>query len=85
MSKFFVRQINLCRWFSPSDLYAAHVARVRILCEDFALEMWGLHATRIKRFEGHPVKKSGQNAAGDSQDDGGSSFAKGAAHEETGP
>lgn len=55
MSKIYVRQINLRRWFPPHDRFAACVARLCILREDFALEMWGLYAPSIKRLDGHSV------------------------------
>lgn len=55
MSKIYVRQMNLRRWFTPKDRYAACVARLCILREDFALEIWGLYATSIKRLDGHSV------------------------------
>jgi hypothetical protein len=55
MSKIYVRQVNLRRWFPPHDRFAASVARLCILREDFALEMWGLYAPSIKRLDGHSV------------------------------
>jgi hypothetical protein len=55
MSKIYVRQMNLRRWFPPHDRYAACVARLCILREDFALEMWGLYATSIKRLDSHSI------------------------------
>lgn len=53
VSKIYLRQIKLRRWFPPNDRFAATVARLCILREDFALEMWGLYAAHIKRLDGH--------------------------------
>jgi hypothetical protein len=43
-------------WFPPNDKFAAHVARLCILREDFRLEMAGISAEQIATFDGnHPV------------------------------
>jgi hypothetical protein len=55
MSKLYVRQFKLRKWFPPNDRFAACVARLCILREDFALEMWGLYAPSIKWLDGHSV------------------------------
>jgi hypothetical protein len=55
VSKIYLRQMKLRRWFPPHDRFAATVARLCILREDFALEMWGLYAAHIKRLDGHSV------------------------------
>jgi hypothetical protein len=47
--------VKLRKWFPPHDRFAACVARLCILREDFGLEMWGVHATSIKRLDGHSV------------------------------
>jgi hypothetical protein len=53
MSKVYVHQMNIRRWFPPNDRYAACVARLCILREDFDLEMSGLYATSIKTLDRH--------------------------------
>jgi hypothetical protein len=55
MSKTYVRQMNLRRWFPPHDRYAASVARLCILREDLALEMWGLYARGLGRLDRHSL------------------------------
>jgi hypothetical protein len=49
----YIRQMKLRRWFPPHDRYAAAMARLCILREDFGLELRGLHAARIKRLDSH--------------------------------
>lgn len=49
----YLRQIKLRRWFPPNDRYAATMARLCILREDFALEMRGMHAGRVKNLDSH--------------------------------
>jgi hypothetical protein len=51
--KTYIRQMKLRRWFPPHDRYAATIARLCILREDFGLEMWGLYAARIKKLDSH--------------------------------
>jgi hypothetical protein len=48
MSKIYVGQMNLRRWFPPHDRYAACIARLCILRGDFALKMWGAVAMTIR-------------------------------------
>jgi hypothetical protein len=55
MTKTYVRQIKVRRWFPADDPFAAHVARLCILREDFALEMSGIHASEIKKLDGNDV------------------------------
>ena len=55
MSKTYIRQMNLRRWFPPDDAYAASIARLCILREDLALEMWGLYARSLGRLDKHSV------------------------------
>jgi hypothetical protein len=55
MSKTYTRQMNLRRWFPPHDRFAACVARLCILREDFAIEMWGLYANSLRRLDAHSV------------------------------
>jgi hypothetical protein len=47
--------MNLRRWFPPHDRYAASVARLCILREDLALEMWGLYARGLGRLDRHSL------------------------------
>jgi len=51
--KTYIRQMKLRRWFPPHDRYAATIARLCILREDFGLEMWGLYAGHIKKLDSH--------------------------------
>ena len=44
-------EINLHRWFPPSDPLAATVARMCILREDFAIELQGMLATNIEPLD----------------------------------
>jgi hypothetical protein len=53
MSKIYLRQMKLRRWFPPNDRFAACVARLCILREDFALEMQGLYKRGIKPLDSH--------------------------------
>jgi hypothetical protein len=55
MSKSIILQINLRKWFPPDDQFAAHVARLCILREDFALEMAGIHDDEIASLDGNQV------------------------------
>lgn len=55
MPKSYTRQIGLRRWFPPHDRFAACVARLCFLREDFALEMSGIHASTIKKLDGNDV------------------------------
>jgi hypothetical protein len=55
MTKTYVRQIKVRRWFPADDPFAAHVARLCILREDFAIEMSGIHASSIKKLDGNDV------------------------------
>jgi hypothetical protein len=55
MSKIYVQQMKLRRWFPANDRFAACVARLCILREDFGLEMWGIHRPRIKALDEHSV------------------------------
>jgi hypothetical protein len=54
--KTYVREMRLRRWFPPRDRFAATVARLCILREDFALEMWGIHASGIKALDKHSAQ-----------------------------
>lgn len=53
MMKTYIRQMKLRRWFPPHDRYAATIARLCILREDFGLELWGLYAGHIKKLDSH--------------------------------
>jgi hypothetical protein len=53
MSTTIVRQIKLRRWFPPEDLFAAYVARMTILREDFATEMMGIYEEQIAPLDGN--------------------------------
>ena len=53
MSTTVVRQIKLRRWFPPEDLFAAYVARMTILREDFAIEMMGIYEEQIAPLDGN--------------------------------
>src|SRR5882724_10153919 len=53
MPKTYLRQIKLRRWFPPNDRMAATVARLSILREDLALEMWGIYEKKIKSLDAH--------------------------------
>lgn len=55
MTKTYVRQIKVRRWFPGDDPFAAHIARLRILREDFAIEMSGIHTSEIKKLDGNDV------------------------------
>ena len=55
MTKTYVRQIKVRRWFPARDPVAAHIARLCILREDFAIEMSGIHASEIKKLDGNDV------------------------------
>jgi hypothetical protein len=55
MSKTFVRQIKLRRWFPPDDRFAACVARLCILREDLFLEMAGIHSRSISPLDSNSV------------------------------
>jgi hypothetical protein len=55
MNKIYLRHMNLRRWFPPNDRYAACVARLCILREDFGLELRGLDASSINQLDGHSV------------------------------
>jgi hypothetical protein len=43
----------LRRWFPPEDRFAACVARMTILREDFAIEMMGLYEDQIPPLDGN--------------------------------
>jgi len=55
MTKSYVRQIKLRRWFPPNDRFAASVARLCILREDLFLEMAGIYAHGIEALDSHSV------------------------------
>jgi hypothetical protein len=55
MTKSYTRQISLRRWFPPHDRFAACVGRLCFLREDFALEMSGIQASKIKKLDGNDV------------------------------
>src|SRR5258708_38104355 len=55
MSKIYVHQMKLRKWFPPRDRFAACVMRLCILREDLFIEMAGVQATQIKKLEGHSV------------------------------
>jgi hypothetical protein len=55
MSKIYLHQMKLRKWFPPKDRFAACVMRICILREDLFIEMAGVHATQIKRLDGHSV------------------------------
>ena len=55
MTKIYVRQIKVRHWFPAGDPVAAHIARLCILREDFAIEMSGIHASEIKKLDGNDV------------------------------
>jgi hypothetical protein len=55
MTKTYVRQIKVRHWFPANDPLAAHIARLCILREDFAIEMSGIHAAEIKTLDGNDV------------------------------
>jgi hypothetical protein len=50
----FIRNINLRRWFPPDNDFAASVARMSILREDFAIEMMGVYEKPFLRSTGTP-------------------------------
>jgi hypothetical protein len=56
MIKTYVREMKLRRWFPPNDRFAATVARLSILREDFGLEMWGIYAGRIGSLDKHSAQ-----------------------------
>ena len=45
--------MKLRRWFPPNDRFAATVARLCILREDFALEMQGIYVESIRPLDSH--------------------------------
>lgn len=49
----FIRNINLRRWFPPENDFAASVARMSILREDFAIEMRGVYEESIAQLDGN--------------------------------
>jgi hypothetical protein len=55
MTKTYVRQIKVRHWFPADDPVAAHIARLCILREDFAIEMSGIHASEITKLDGNDV------------------------------
>src|ERR1700681_1036478 len=55
MTETYIRQIKVRKWFPADDPFAAHVARLCILREDFAIEMSGIHASGIKKLDGNDV------------------------------
>jgi hypothetical protein len=50
---FYLRQIKLRRWFPPNDRFAACVARMTVLREDFAIEMKGIYRDSIPVLDGN--------------------------------
>ena len=55
MSKIYVHQMKLRKWFPPRDRFATCVMRLCILREDLFIEMAGVQATQIKKLDGHSV------------------------------
>lgn len=53
MSRIFVHQMTLRKWFPPRDRFAACIARLCILREDLFLEMMGIWKTRIAVLDEH--------------------------------
>jgi hypothetical protein len=53
VSKLYLRQMKLRRWFPPNDRFAVCVDRLSILREDFALEMWGVYKAHIRALDAH--------------------------------
>jgi hypothetical protein len=53
MTKTYVRQIKVRRWFPAGDPFAAHIARLCILREDFTIEMSGIDASEITKMDGY--------------------------------
>jgi hypothetical protein len=53
MSTTIVRQIMLRRWFPADDPFAACVARMTILREDFAIELMGIYEAEIAPLDGN--------------------------------
>jgi hypothetical protein len=55
MSKIYLRQLKVRRWFPPHDRFATCVARLCILREDLFLEMAAIYSRRMKVLDGHSV------------------------------
>ncbi|HVS88484.1 MAG TPA: hypothetical protein VHF01_09735 [Candidatus Acidoferrum sp.] len=56
MSRIYIRQMKLRRWFPPGDKFSACVARLAILREDFSIEMMGVYAPHLKALDGNSAQ-----------------------------